>query len=76
MFVIPVAFAKHPEWKLAHSKEMLEYRNGHVICYITDFRISPLEGMIQIAIGPLKIINLLARNGRLLSYRSLARTWG
>lgn len=30
MFVIPVPFAKYHKEMLAHCKEMLEYRNGHV----------------------------------------------
>lgn len=44
MFVIPVPFAKYHKEMLAHCKEMLEYRNGHVA-------ISPKSNELITALG-------------------------
>jgi hypothetical protein len=43
MFVIPVSFAKWRKEILAHCKEMLEYRNGHIA-------ISPMHTKLIIAL--------------------------
>jgi hypothetical protein len=44
MFVVPVHFSKYHKEMLAHCKEMLEYKNGHVA-------INPKFNILLIALG-------------------------